>query len=325
MIFMYANEKDKSKKITLIMSGGTISSDYDGRIMRPGMVTAFDELSGRVSDVKTPFCMLSENMTWKTLHMLGDCLDEAIKTSKAVIITHGTDTLAYTASYLGLRNAGIDIPVMIVSADFPLSNPMSNGSANLMCALAAIDYGVKGVFVPYRNPYERPVLHVSTRLLSSRDFDGGLNSALGKVCGYTDRTGKFMLQEEIRPREFKLCGKGGNKAVRLVFANPGIDYAALAESARKENSALVFAGYHTGTINTGAEGIGLLDGIETYLAGGLHGEKYQSVEQMPSFVNVIDNIAPITLYTKVRIAHENFASERERLDYIHADTFGEYF
>lgn len=314
------------KQITLINSGGTISSDYDGMIMRPGRVTSFNELKGRVNRVVTPFCMLSENMTWKSLHALSDCLKRELNDSEAVIITHGTDTLAYTAAYLGLTNVGINVPVMIVSADFPLSNPMSNGSANLMCALAAIDSGlVQGVYVSYRNPYERPVLHFSTRLLSSRDFDGGLNSALGRVCGYTERTGKFMLQEQIMPKPFELKGKGTGKSVQLIFANPGIDYAALSKSARESNSAIVFAGYHTGTINTGADGIGLLDGIETYLAGGMSGEKYQSVEQMPAFVNVIDNIAPITLYTKVRIAHENFASEKERSEYIRSDTFGEFF
>lgn len=316
----------KTKKITLIQSGGTISSDYDGNIMRPGKVTSFNELGGRVQKVCTPFCMLSEDMTWKSLKSLSDCLAGELGESEAVIITHGTDTLAYTAAYLGLMNVDIDIPVMIVSADFPLSNPRSNGSANLMCALAAIDEGgLGGVYVPYRNPYDRPALHFSTRLLSSRDFDGGLNSALGKVCGYTDHSGKFVVSERVAPHKFKLEGKGTDKAVRFVFANPGIDYAALAASARENNEALVFAGYHTGSINTGAEGIGLLDGVETYLAGGLSGEKYQSIERMPSFVKVIDNIAPITLYTKVRIAHENFASERERLEYITANTFGEFF
>ena len=314
------------KKITLINSGGTISSEYDGNIMRPGKVTSFGELNGRIERMRTPFCMLSENMTWQSLHELSDCLESELSTSEAIIITHGTDTLAYTAAYLGLTNVGINIPVMLVSADFPLSNPMSNGSANLMCALAAIDSGlVSGVFVPYRNPYDRPVLHASTRLLSSRDFDGGLNSALGKICGYTDRTGKFMLSESIEPHKFELKRKGAKKAVQLIFANPGIDYAALARSARADNAALVFAGYHTGSINTGSQGIGLLEGLEVYLAGGMSGEKYQSFEQMPSFVHVIDNIAPITLYTKVRIAHENFETEAERVAYIGANTFGEFF
>lgn len=315
----------KVRKITLINSGGTISSEYDGMIMRPGKVTAFRELEGRVAKVSTPFCMLSENMTRKTLKVLSDCVAEEIKTAEAIIVTHGTDTLAYTAAYLGLTNVGVDIPIMIASADYPMSNPMSNGSANLLCALAAIDAGINGVFVPYRNPYERPLLHFSTRLLSSRDFDGGLNSALGKVRGYTDHSGKFVSGEVIKPKPVKLHGGGSGKSVRLIFANPGIDYSSLARTAREDNCALVFAGYHTGSINTDADGIGLLDGIETYLAGGLVGEKYQSMEKMPSFVRVVDNIAPITLYTKVCIAHENFQTAAEREKYILTNTFGEFF
>lgn len=315
------------KKITLIMCGGTISSDYDGSIVRPGKVTHFKELDGRTVKVTAPFCVLSENMNFSLLKNLGDCLQSEIDAgAEAVIITHGTDTLAYTAAYLGLRFAGIRIPVMIVSADYPLSNVESNGRNNFLCALRAIDESdVKGVFVPYCNRFDRPLLHFSTRLLSSRDFDGGMNSAMGKVCGFIDPSGHFVLQEYPDPHPVALSESGKGKEVQFVYANPGIDWKALGKMAREKDAALVVAGYHTGSINTTESGICNLEGVDVYLTGGLSGEKYASHEAMPAFVRSIDNIAPIALYTKVRLSYACFETEAERLAYINTNVFNEFF
>ena len=316
------------KAITLIMCGGTISSEYDGNIVRPGKVTSFKELEGRTVKVTTPFCILSENMNYALLKRLGDCLQSEIDAgAEAVIITHGTDTLAYTAAYLGLRFAGIRIPVMIVSADYPLSNIESNGRNNFLCALRAIDESeVCGVFVPYCNRFDRPLLHFSTRLLSSRDFDGGMNSAMGSVCGFIDPSGHFVLQEYPDPHPVALIERDApKKAVQFVYANPGLDWRALGESARKTGDAIVVAGYHTGSINTTAEGICHLEGVDVYLTGGIKGEKYASHEALPSFVRSIDNIAPIALYTKVRLSYACFTRENERIAYLYANTFNEFF
>ena len=315
------------KKITLIMCGGTISSEYDGNIVRPGKVTSFKELQGRTVKVTTPFCVLSENMNYALLKNLGDCLQSEIDAgAEAVIITHGTDTLAYTAAYLGLRFAEIRIPVMIVSADYPLSNIESNGRNNFLCALRAIDESsLAGVFVPYCNRFDRPLLHFSTRLLSSRDFDGGMNSAMGSVCGFIDPSGHFVLQEYPDPHPVALIERPQHKEVQFVYANPGLDWRALGENARKQNAAIVVAGYHTGSINTTENGICHLEGTDVYLAGGLSGEKYASHEALPSFVRSIDNIAPIALYTKVRLSYACFTDEKARIAYLYTNVFNEFF
>ena len=315
------------KAITLIMCGGTISSAYDGNIVRPGKVTSFKELEGRTVKVTAPFCVLSENMNYALLKRLGDCLQNEIDAgAEAVIITHGTDTLAYTAAYLGLRFAGIRIPVMIVSADYPLSNVESNGRHNFLCALRAIDESdVCGVFVPYCNRFERPLLHFSTRLLSSRDFDGGMNSAMGNVCGFIDPSGHFVLQEYPDPHPVELIERDAHKEVQFVYANPGLDWKALGENARKKGSAIVVAGYHTGSINTTENGICHLEGVDVYLTGGLSGEKYASHEALPAFVRSIDNIAPIALYTKVRLSYACFANEKERTTFLYTNIFNEFF
>ena len=53
-----------------------------------------------------------------------------------VVITHGTDTMAYTASVLSFMLRGISIPVVLTGAQLPMAHPLSDGMENLRTALA---------------------------------------------------------------------------------------------------------------------------------------------------------------------------------------------
>ena len=49
-----------------------------------------------------------------------------------VIITHGTDTLQYTAAFTGYIMAGAQIPIVLVSANYVLEDVRSNGVDNFI-------------------------------------------------------------------------------------------------------------------------------------------------------------------------------------------------
>lgn len=51
------------------------------------------------------------------------------------VITHGTDTLAYTAAALSFMCAGLDKPVVVTGSQIPLAAPRSDGVENLLGAL----------------------------------------------------------------------------------------------------------------------------------------------------------------------------------------------
>ena len=63
-----------------------------------------------------------------------------------IVITHGTDTMAYTASILSFMLRGISIPVVLTGAQLPMTHPLSDGMENLRTALAMAASGVAGVF-----------------------------------------------------------------------------------------------------------------------------------------------------------------------------------
>lgn len=66
-----------------------------------------------------------------------------------IVITHGTDTMAYTASMLTFMLPGIGIPVVLTGAQLPIVHPLTDATDNLRYALAMAASGVAGIFVAF--------------------------------------------------------------------------------------------------------------------------------------------------------------------------------
>ena len=173
------------KKILIILTGGTICSflnekgEQHSDTQKAEALIVHNFRNGQSkyrseSDVifhtEKPLDVLSENMTvemWQTL-------SDKIKTYDfslydGVIILHGTDTLAYTSSFLSILLAGIKIPVFMVSSQLPLYNENANGNANFRCAVEKIVEGITpNIYVVYRNDdtaEKTMYIHLASRLL----------------------------------------------------------------------------------------------------------------------------------------------------------------
>ncbi len=128
--------------INLILTGGTVGSATDGNgIINTDTKVASDmliddffdrhpEYRGTVEfDVTAPLDLLSENLNLGHWNILVDHLIHInLKKSDGVIITHGTDTLAFTANLMSLLLYGIDVPVFIVASSKPLTDKILEGS-----------------------------------------------------------------------------------------------------------------------------------------------------------------------------------------------------
>lgn len=167
-----------SINILTIFTGGTI-----GSIHKEGKVTLDQnkykliekakekyDLNDVEFDIKEPYFVLSENMLidhWNQLIMLLRQTD--FKQYKGIIITHGTDTLAYTANLLAMLLGNIGIPVVLVSSGSDLESEMENGTDNFYSALKLIRAGIPGVFVPFRQ-CGKDIIHLGSRIMQSRHF-----------------------------------------------------------------------------------------------------------------------------------------------------------
>lgn len=84
------------------------------------------------------------------------------------VITHGTDTLAYTAAALCFALEGLDKPVIVTGSMLPLTVPGNDGERNLLDALRAATTAQVGVWVQFAGQR----LHgARTRKSHSTDFD----------------------------------------------------------------------------------------------------------------------------------------------------------
>jgi L-asparaginase len=73
----------------------------------------------------------------------------SLRDCDGIIVTHGTDTMAYTASALSFMLRGIDKPVTLTGSQIPFGFPGSDAVSNLVLAVAAVESGIRGVTVSF--------------------------------------------------------------------------------------------------------------------------------------------------------------------------------
>lgn len=118
-------------KILIISTGGTIGSKKDDNIHldAPFKVVHFaDEnlIKGVEFLFSCPYTILSENMDFSHLQSLVDEIKES--DSDNIIILHGSDTLAFTSSFIA--NLFWDKNIVLTASDKPIEDNLANGISN---------------------------------------------------------------------------------------------------------------------------------------------------------------------------------------------------
>ena len=158
----------RPKKILIIFTGGTIGSSLQEGVLTTNQTQnrLLLELYKKQAnpelvdfDIKIPFEILSENLQTKHLEKLIGFI-QTINTQaySGIIITHGTDTLAFSAQAVALFFQTLNIPLFFVSSLAPLNTPQSNGLENFSAAVYAIVQDIApDIYVAYKNPAEPSV------------------------------------------------------------------------------------------------------------------------------------------------------------------------
>jgi L-asparaginase/Glu-tRNA(Gln) amidotransferase subunit D len=336
------------KNILVVFTGGTIGSTAVGGTINTSdaapykLIQLFQKHHASREQISfhsvQPMQILSENLApvvWEKLIAVIEAQD--IDRYDGVIITHGTDTLAFTASALGLYFNALDIPILLVSSDSTLDDPHANGLPNFICAVEYILQGRgAGVFVPYTNRNQTTQLHRGTRLASSLQLGGDFMSVQGKshcrfVTGAFTRNG-FMDTEKLRqPVALKA---DFSKRVLLIRPYPGLDYRYINLDAV---DVVLHDLYHSGTACSSTQWgdqFSLLvfirqcreRGIKVYLAPAVKSDNaYESTrELLQEGAEMIWNMSLETAYVKLLLAYGNFSDERQIMDFIDRDVACEH-
>lgn len=159
-------------KILIFTTGGTIGSAFDGNsidVGKDGRCAVAEHYAAEHPDVqfdiRSPLNILSESITADDFNMLAKALyAEELAAYDGVILTVGSDNLAYLAGFVGLLFGDAEVPICLVASDKVLSDPSANGSDNFSCAVDLIRQKKSGVFVPYRNADGVLYVHAAAEL-----------------------------------------------------------------------------------------------------------------------------------------------------------------
>lgn len=161
-----------------------------------------------------------------------------------VILTHGSDTLAYTSALLGMYFRHFDIPLFIIASNKPIGEKGSNGLFNFTSAVGLIKEGkYKGVFTLY----ERVML--PTRVIPAdtcRDRFGVYG-----YDGFNDFSVFSGVSENMlsRPRE-RIFHNDVKFEKRVLFIEgyPAMDFGCFVPN--EDTAAVLYSPYHSATACT---------------------------------------------------------------------------
>ncbi|MFA6052403.1 MAG: asparaginase domain-containing protein [Methylobacter sp.] len=334
------------KNILVVFTGGTIGSAASKGTINTSCAAPFKLLQLFQQhyqnhrqirfDTIQPLQILSENLApaaWKTVI-------EAIETARpdqydGIIITHGTDTLAYTAAALSFYFNTAPIPLLLVASDYPLDDHRANGLENFICAVEFIQQiNQPGVFVPYRNRQQPAQLHRGTRLACSLQLSGDFFSVQGKSYMQFENGQFSLLNPPTTQTSAPNLRPNFSNRTLMIKPYPGLNY----DHFNLENvDAVLHDLYHSGTACASmqwGENHSLLEfitlcgeqGIKVYLAPAIKSaDAYQSTRAlMEQGAEMIWNMSIEAAYVKLMLAYGNFTDERQIMDFINTDIAGEH-
>lgn len=265
-------------KICVIFTGGTIGSATCGNTVdlknedksalietyksRYASIIAFDELR--------PLNVLSENIQFGDLQTMVDCV-RGVDTSAydGIILTHGTDTLNFTANLFSQIFRDVKIPIVFVSALYPLDDARSRGVENFACAVDFIrNADLRGVFVSFCNPDENPKIHLASRITFAEQISGNFQSVMNlPLC--EAKGGRFVFSDsKLIPSarqinadrepygDYAIC-----KDIVAIRARSFLDFS-FYNFENKRPKAVIIELYHSGTVCTKGEETNVLKFID---------------------------------------------------------------
>jgi glutamyl-tRNA(Gln) amidotransferase subunit D len=172
-----ASTNQNLPKIALISTGGTIASKVDYRTGGVHAALSADELYASVPELANhasidPEVLMSEyseNLRPEHWTLIAEKIAEKIKTNKyrGIVVSHGTDTMHYTAAALSFALQNLPVPVVLVGAQRSSDRPSSDAALNLLGAtIFATRSEYAGVFIAMHGGTSDDIIacHMGTRV-----------------------------------------------------------------------------------------------------------------------------------------------------------------
>ncbi|MEM4161438.1 MAG: Glu-tRNA(Gln) amidotransferase subunit GatD, partial [Thermoplasmata archaeon] len=245
--------------VAIIGTGGTIASyvDYRTGAVHPAkspreLVRAMPELF-RIANIHPEilFSVLSEDMNVRMWQQIAERVAERFSNARGVVITHGTDTMGYTAAALAFMFSSLPGPVVLVGSQRSSDRPSSDAYLNLLSAVkfaARAEAGDVCVLMHEGTSDTRCAVHPATKVrkmhTSRRDAFRTINA---KPAGFVEGE-KVVVNGLRKPGTLKLDSRM-EENVNLLYFYPGM-CEKLFRSHFEDARGVVIAGTGLGHINS---------------------------------------------------------------------------
>lgn len=206
------------KKLALLATGGTIASVHSDGGLVPGVPAAgllqlMPQLRSRAEFVcRDVFSLDSSNIQPEEWRTLARAAFDALSDADGAVVTHGTDTMAYSAAAMSFMLRNPSGPVVFTGSQLPMGHPLSDAPANLNEAVEVARTAPPGVYVVFNHTIIGGARAVKLRTTSFDAFASINARPLGVIDAdgphYRSMTarpdGPMLLEDQLESRVFLL-------------------------------------------------------------------------------------------------------------------------
>ena len=214
------------KKILMLGTGGTIASEMTPEGLTPELTPAqLLRYVPYISELCQVDCISLYNIDSTNItpaHWLGvtRALRENYDRYDGFVISHGTDTMAYTAAALSYLAQGADKPIVLTGAQKPINYDSTDSKLNLTDAfICACSEELAGVCIVFSG---RVILGTRARKTCSKSFAAFSSINYPDLATLHDRQMLCYIrpEREARPRFYETL----DEKVGLIKMVPGTDF-----------------------------------------------------------------------------------------------------
>jgi glutamyl-tRNA(Gln) amidotransferase subunit D len=266
-------------KIALIGTGGTIASKVDYRTGGVSAALSASEIYDAVPELRKyasidadfMFNEYSENLEPRHWTQISNRIAEKVRSGvyRGIVVSHGTDTMHYTAAALSFALHNLPIPVVLVGSQRSSDRPSSDGALNLIGAtIFSIESPYTGVFIAMHGSTSDDFIscHLGTRVRKNHTSRRDAFESIDRLPIATVNNGVVKIQSQFvkmdipkRPNNYDASGSEGlennfeveskfDPRVTLLKYYPGLDPNLIAYAVKTGCRAIVLEGTGLGHV-----------------------------------------------------------------------------
>ena len=259
---------EQKKHILLLTTGGTIASVPGGEGLEPQRSGVMERELQQLRTyyritVKDVLCLDSSNIRPEEWQRIARYIFEMRAGYDGIVVSHGTDTMAYSASAVTFMLPGIDLPVVFTGSQLPLADVLSDGPDNLRTAFAMAASGVPGVFLAFDRKIMLGCRAVKVRASGFSAFE----SVNARYAGMVSNRGLVLDNRVIPvPKDAPQLREAISSDVFLLKLTPGLSPKIFDALVSMGYKGIVIEAFGLGGVNVLHQG---LDGIHKAVESGI--------------------------------------------------------